>query len=142
MNYYEGNKPFSLESEEFYKSIIRVIYSPSEKVTWVIPYRRKGDVIYRRNLFTLFKKKVKEVVQEDIIRETGWGDYYYSTISEYAKKNNHLIIDGVLYTKPRVLIETNVKDGNRIVKFETEAEAMNYITSLKENCKKCGNNLL
>lgn len=142
MNYYEGNKPFSLESEEFYKSIIRVIYSPSEKVTWVTPYRRKGDVIYRRNLFTLFKKKVKEVVQEDIIRETGWGDYYYSTISEYAKKNNNLIIDGVLYTKPRVFIETNVKDGNRNERFETEADAMNYIMSLKENCKKCGNNLL
>ena len=142
MNNYEGNKPFSLESEEFYKSIIRVTYSPPEKVTWVKTHRKKGDVLYKRNLFTLFKKKVKGVVQEDIIRETRWDDYCYYTISEYAKKNNYLIIDGVLYTKPRVFIETNVKDGNRSERFETEAEAMNYITSLKEKCKKCGNNLL
>lgn len=139
---YETNKQFSLDSEGFYRSILRITYTPIKKVTWIKVYRKKGDVVYKRNLFTLFRKKVKEVVQEDIIRDTGWGDYYYYKISDYAKRNNYLIIDGELHTKARVDVETNVKDGNRIIQFETEADALAYVASLKENCKKCGNNLL
>ena len=139
---YETNKQFSLDSENFYKSIIRVTYTPIKKVTWIKVYRKKGDVIYKRNLFTLFRKRVKEVVQEDIIRDSGLGEYYYYKISDYAKRYNYLIIDGEIHSKARVDIETNVKDGNRVLTFDTEADAMSYVASLKENCKKCGNNLL
>lgn len=140
MNY--TDKPFSMDSETFYRSITRISYTPLREVTWIKIYRRKGDVIYKRNLFTLFMRKVKEVVKEDIIRETGWGDYYYYPISEYAQSHNYLLIDGKMYAKPQVFIETNVKDTNRTVKFDTEAEALSYISTLKENCRKCENNLL
>ena len=140
MNY--TNKPFSMDSEAFYRSIVRITYSPLKEVTWAKVYHKKGDVIYKRNLFTLFRKKVKEVVQEDIIRDTGWGDYYYYPISQYADRYDYLIIDGKMFVKPHVQIETNVKDTNRKVKFDTEAEALSYISAIKENCKKCGNNLL
>jgi hypothetical protein len=85
---------------------------------------------------------VKEVIQEDMIRETGWGEYYYYPISSYAKNHDYLIIDGKMYVRPNVHIETNVKDGDRTVKFDTEAEALSYISALKENCRKCENNLL
>lgn len=140
MNY--TNKPFSMDSEAFYRSIVRITYSPLKEVTWAKVHHKKGDVIYKRNLFTLFRKKVKEVVQEDIIREVGWGDYYYYPISKYAKNNDYLIIDGKMFVKPCVHIETNVKDTSRMVKFDTEAEALSYISTLKENCRKCENNLL
>jgi len=140
MNY--TNRSFSMESEAFYKSITRITYNPLKEVTWIKIHHKKGDVIYRRNLFTLFRKKVKEVVQEDIIRDTGWGDYYYYPISSYAKNHDYLIIDGKMYVRPNVQIETNVKDTNRTVKFDTEAEALSYISALKENCRKCENNLL
>lgn len=140
MNY--TDKPFSMDSEAFYRSITRISYTPLREVTWIKIHRRKGDVIYKRNLFTLFRKKVKEVVQEDIIREVGWGDYCYYPISKYAQSHNYLLIDGKMYSKPQVFIETNVKDTNRTVKFDTEAEALSYISTLKENCRKCENNLL
>lgn len=131
-----------MDSEAFYRSIVRITYHPLEEVTWAKVYHKKGDVIYKRNLFTLFRKKVKEVVQEDIIREAGWGDYYYSPISEYANKYDYLIIDGKMFVKPYVQIDTNVKDASRKVKFDTETEALSYISTLKENCRKCENNLL
>ena len=140
MNY--TNKPFSMDSEAFYRSIVRITYSPLKEVTWAKVHHKKGDVIYKRNLFTLFRKKVKEVVQEDIIRDTGWRDYYHYPISQYADRYDYLIIDGKMFVKPYVQIETNVKDTNRKVKFDTEAEALSYISAIKENCKKCGNNLL
>ena len=140
MNY--TNRSFSLESETFYKSITRITYNPLKEVTWIKIRHKKGDVIYRRNLFTLFRKRVKKVIQEDIIIETGWGDCYYYPVSSYAENHGYLIIDGKMYVRPNVHIETNVKDGDRTVKFDTEAEALNYISSVKENCRKCGNNLL
>ena len=139
MNY--TNQPFSLESETFYKSITRISYTPMKEVTGVKLYRKKGDVIYKRNLFTLFRKRIKEIIQEDIIRDR-WGDYYYYSISEYARRYNYLIVDGKLYERPCVYVETNTKDTTRSVKFDSETEALDYISSIKENCRKCKNNLL
>lgn len=131
-----------MDSEAFYRSIVRITYYPLKEVTWIKAYRKKGDIIYKRNLFTLFRKKAKGIVEEDIIRDIGWGEYYYYPISQYANMHGYLIIDGKMFIKPYVRIETNVKDTNRDVKFDTEAEALSYVSSLKENCKKCGNNLL
>ena len=90
---YETNKEFSLDSEGFYRSILRITYTPIKKVTWTNIHRKKGDVIYKRNLFTLFRKKVKEVVQEDVIREYGFDANRFIIIGNGPKK---AIEDGVV----------------------------------------------
>lgn len=140
MNY--ENKPFSVESEVFYKSVTRVTFSPISEVTWARPYRKKGDVIYRRNLFTLFRKKVKKVFTEDIYRSYTLDSHYDYTASEYAERNGYLIIDGKMHQRANVVIETSTSKDGRILKFDTNAEALSYIATLKENCRKCENNLL
>jgi hypothetical protein len=140
MNY--ENKSFSVESETFYKSVTRLTFNPIREVTWAHPYRKKGDVIYRRNLFTLFRKRVKKVITEDIYREYGWHEHYDYTASEYAERNGYLIIDGKMHQRASVVIETSTSKDNRILQFDTNTEALSYIASLKENCKKCENNLL
>lgn len=136
------DKPFSVESETFYKSVTRVTFHPMNEVTWIHPHHRKGDVIYKRNLFTLFRKKVKKVITEDMYRTYGMESHYDCPASEYAERNGYLLIDGKLYHKPCVIVETTTSKDNRTLKFNTNAEALSYVDSLKKNCCKCENNLL
>jgi hypothetical protein len=140
MNYDE--KPFSVESETFYRSITRITFNPIREVTWLNPYRKKGEVIYRRNLFTLFRKKVKKVITEDMYRSYGYDSHYDCSASEYAARNGYLIIDGKMHQRANVVIETSTSKDGRVLKFDTNAEALSYIATLKENCRKCENNLL
>ena len=140
----EDIKKQTLESTAFYKSIIRVDFRPIEKATsrYHRPRYKKGDVIYERGLLTGFRKKVKKVYTEDIWRvEVGYS-YEDVGIHEYAKRNGLLVIDGELYLRPWIQIETTNKDNNRTIRFDTNSEAIEYMRDLKEKCNLCENNLL
>lgn len=136
----EDVKRQTLNSSTFYKSIVRIDFRPMEKVTAYFhqPKHRKGDVIYKRNFFT-GKKKVVKVYEEDTWL---YHDSWEMGINEYAKRCDHLVVDGELYYRPWVTIETTNKDNNRTVKFDSNVEALDYIADIKEKCKLCENNLL
>lgn len=97
--------------------------------------------MYKRNFFT-GKKKVIRVYVEDIWTYDTYGGTIELTINEYAKKCDLLVIEGELYRRPVVTIETTNKDNNRTITFENNIEALDYIAEIKENCKLCENNLL
>jgi len=132
----------SYQSDTFYKSIMRVSFFPMKPAN-IVPSHKKGEVIYRRNLLTLFRRKVKRVVAEDEIRECGWETVYHTPVSDYVKSHSYLmLVDGVIHCRPKVVIESSIKDGGRTVYFNTNEEALDYIKTLKEKCKLCENNLL
>ena len=139
----EDVKRQTLNSSTFYKSIIRIDFRPIEKVTsrYHKPRHKKGEVVYKRNFFT-GKKKVIRVYVEDIWTYDTYGGPIEMTINEYAKKCDLLVIEGELYRRPVVTIETTNKDNNRTITFENNIEALDYIAEIKENCKLCENNLL
>lgn len=141
----EDIKKCSLDSDTFYKSIVRVEFRPVEKVTSTYhkPKYKKGDVIYKRNLFTGFKKKIKKVFTEDTWMKTAYGEFIgWANIHEYADWNGMLVVDGNLCWKPWIQIETINKGNNRTIKFENNDDAIKYMREIKEKCKICGNNLL
>lgn len=138
-------KKYSLESDTFYKSITRVTFTPIEEFTSYDILHKRGDVEYKCNLFTLFEKKVKKVYTDNIIKTRTWGYGCYDEISMegFVRKNKTLFIkDDKIYHKAEVLIETNIKDGDRLIRFENNDEAINYMNLLKQNCKKFDNTLI
>ena len=121
---------------------MRVSFTPMKQANIPISHK-KGEVIYKRNPFTLFRKKVKRVVAEDEIVEFGWENRYYTPVTEYVKSRRYLmLVDGVIHYRPTVLIESSIKDGNRTKYFDSDEQALDYIKTLKEKCKLCENNLL
>lgn len=142
MNY--NDKSYSLDSNTFFKSIVKIDFVPMAEITssYHKPRYKKGDVLYKRRLFR--KKKVKKVFDEDMwVYSDCWGERSeLMNIYEYAKKCDFIALDGKLYFRPAVRIETTHKDNNRYIKFDTNQEANDYIASLKEKCKLCENSLL
>lgn len=141
----EEIKRCSLDSDTFYKSIVRVDFRPAEKVTSKFhkPCHKKGDVIYERNFFTGFRKKVKKVFTEDTWMKTTHGEFLgWVNIHEYAEWCGLLVVNGELCWKPLIQIETTNKTNDRTVKFENNDDAIKYMREIKEKCKICGNNLL
>lgn len=143
----EDIKRETMESVTFYKSIVRVDFKPMEKVPstsiYHRPSHRKGEVIYKRNLLTGFRKKVKKIFTEDVWMHSSYGEFVsWDNIQQHADRCDLLIIDGELYYKPIVVIESSVKDGGRTIKFDSNIEALEYMHNLKEKCKLCENTLL
>ena len=139
----EDVKRQTLNSSTFYKSIIRIDFRPIEKVTsqYHKPRHKKGEVVYKRNFFT-GKKKVVRVYTEDVWIHNGYDRPIEMNVNEYAKRCDLLVIEGELYRRPVVIIETTNKDNNRTITFENNIEALDYIADIKEKCKLCENNLL
>jgi len=137
-------KAYSLESEAFYKSIVRINFTPIAEVTWVKTKHKKGDIQYKCNLFTGFKKKVKKVYTDDIIDvyNNSGGYCYETTLNEYADRRGYLIRDNKLFVPAKVDVETNIKDVSRHKYFESNEDAINYINLVKQNCKTVGNTLI
>lgn len=143
----EDIKRQTLDSSAFYKSIVRVDFKPMEKVSsnslYHKPTHRKGDVLYKRNLFTGFKKKVKKVFTEDVWANSSYGEFIsWDNIYQHAERSGLLVIDGELYYRPHVIIETSFKGGDRTIKFDSNVEAAEFMRDLKEKCKMCENTLL
>ena len=133
----------SLDSAAFFKSIMRFKLHPMEEVCSE-PTHKKGDVIYKRNLFTGFRKKAKKVYTEDTWDRSRWGEPLIApmNIHQYAAYFGYLVRDNRLYSKPYVFIETSNKNNNRTIKFNSNEEAFEYMRKVKEKCAKFGNKLL
>ena len=135
-------KAYSLESDTFYKSITRVSFTPMREITWYRTIHKKGDVIYKCNLFTGFKKKVKKVCTDDIIEINHWGEKYETSMQNFAENHGYVVKEGKLFQKANVHIETNIKDGNRTISFDSNEDAVNHMNLVKQNCKTFGNTLI
>lgn len=135
-------KAYSLESDTFYKSITRVSFTPIKEITWYRTIHKKGDIKYKCNLFTGFKKKAVEVYDDDIIEINHWGDIYTISIQQYAENHNYLAKEGKLFSKAKVCIETNIKNGDRTLSFDSNEDAINHVNLIKQNCKIFGNTLI
>ena len=136
-------KAYSLESDTFYKSITRVSFTPIKEITCFKILHKKGDVEYGCNLFTGFKKKVKKVYTDNIIKvEYGCGESYKTSMQKYAERFKYLIKDDKLFSKAKVEIETNIKGGDRTLSFDSNEDAINHMNLVKQNCKTFGNTLI
>ena len=96
-------------------------------------------------MFTLYEKKVKKVYTDSII-QVKHGTYYYEELVSMedfvSRYQNYFIKDDKIYIKAKVFIETNVKGADRCIRFDNNEEAINYMETLKQNCKTFGNTLI
>ena len=135
-------KAYSLESDTFYKSITRVRFTQIKEITWYKVIHKKGDIKYKCNLFTGFKKKVAKTYDDDIIKVNFYGDVYETPIKQFAENHGYLLKDGKMFNRATVNIQTNIKDGNRTLSFDSNEEAVNYMNLIKQNCKTFNNTLI
>ena len=123
-------KGYTLKGKDYYSNIRSIRFEPIEKYD-VTPYHKKGEKKVTKFLGFVLSEQTFE---EDLYKY--YGNLY--TSEELVKKLEYLfIMGGEVYKKAIVTV-----DGSRCWYFETNAEAEDFIETLKRNCKKAGNPLL
>lgn len=135
-----------LKSKAYYSKIVGIKFTPRTKFfPSRKPVYKKGDIIPgKKHLFR--KNEISKCAETDLY-ESYISYYDYSetvllTAAEYAKQIgvSYDSENEEFYRKPKIVIEF-IKDSESR-SFDSDVEALNFLNSLKEKCRKCGNEIL
>ena len=132
----ENLEGISCKSKEYYRNITAIDVTPVRPTNYdMYLLHRKGEQIVKKRLF---KKPIITTVQEDIYKIDGkecnatyMASYWNAT---YNSDNN------TFHKRGKVVI--HFKKEYETEYFNTNDEIRNFVSDLKEKCKKCGNELL
>lgn len=132
----ENLEGISCKSKEYYRNITAIDVTPVRPTNYDrYLLHRKGEQIVKKRLF---KKPIITTVQEDIYKIDGkecnatyMASYWNAT---YNPDNN------TFHKRGKVVI--HFKKEYETEYFNTNDEIMDFVSDLKEKCKKCGNELL
>lgn len=132
----ENLEGISCKSKEYYRNITAIDVTPVRPTNYDgYLLHRKGEQIVKKRLF---KKPIITTVQEDIYKIDGkecnatyMASYWNAT---YNPDNN------MFHKRGKVVI--HFKKEYETEYFNTNDEIRNFVSDLREKCKKCGNELL
>lgn len=122
-------KGYTLRGKDYYSNIRGIRFEPIKKYD-VALYYKKGEKKVTKFLGFVLSEQTFE---EDLYKR--YGNLY--TSEELVEKVGYLfIMGGEIYEKAAVTVD------DKCWRFETNAEAEDFIETLKRNCEKAGNPLL